>query len=461
MRKLTRALSALAVSGAVFFGFVAAGETAPVPATAVQQSGEKSGPKASQFELSNGLKIVVIEDHRAPVVTHMLWFRVGGTDDPPGLSGAAHLFEHLMFKGTKNVPPGELSKTVARNGGQDNAFTTYDYTAYFQRIAKDRLPLMMELEADRMVNLDLSEMNVLTERDVVLEERRLRIESDPGALASEQLQAALQLSHPYGRPVIGWMGEISTMTRDQAIDFYKSHYAPNNATLVVAGDVTPEEVRRLAEEKYGKVERRMLAPRPNIPLPPRLAEARLEFSIPGTRVPQLIRYYRMPSYTSGPKGTAEALDMLSAILGGGPTSRLYQTLVVDKKLASEAGAYYSGYSRGPGSFAIYATPRDGVSFDTLETAMDQVIRGMTTTPPEAGEFERAKTRLVAEYTYQQDNQMQMAQDYGTALSIGMTLADVEDWPNRIRAVQPADVRRVAQAHLLKEESVTGRMQPRP
>jgi zinc protease len=460
MRKVTQALAALVVSGAIFFGYVAAGETAPAPAPATQPA-QKSGPKATPFELSNGLKVLVIEDHRAPVVTHMLWFRVGGTDDPPGLSGAAHLFEHLMFKGTKNVPPGELSKTVARNGGQDNAFTTHDYTAYFQRIAKDRLPLMMELEADRMVNLDLSEMNVLTERDVVLEERRLRVESDPQSLATEQMEAALHTTHPYGRPVIGWMAEISTMNRAQAIDFYKTHYAPNNATLIVAGDVTPEEVRRLAQEKYGKVERRMLAPRPNVPPPPRLSEARMEFAIPGTRVPQFIRYYRAPSYMGSPKGTGEAMEMLAAILGGGQTSRLYQSLVVDKKLASNAGAFYSGYSRGPGSFGVYATPRDGVSFDTLETAMDQIIRGMTTAAPEAGEFERAKTRLVAEYTYQQDNQFQLAQDYGTSLSVGLTIADVEDWPNRIKAVQPADVRRVAQTYVVKEQSVTGRMQPRP
>jgi len=455
MRKVTQALAAFAVSGAVFFGYVAAGETAP--AQAVQQSGQK----ATQFQLANGMKVVVIEDHRAPVVTHMLWFGVGGTDDPPGLSGAAHLFEHLMFKGTKKMPNGELSKTVARNGGQDNAFTTHDYTAYFQRIAKERLPLMMELEADRMVNLDLSESKVLTERDVVLEERRLRVESDPQSLASEQMEAALHLSHPYGRPVIGWMAEISTMTRDQAVDFYKSHYAPNNATLIVAGDVTPEEVRRLAQEKYGVVERRTLALRPNVPSVPRLSESRLAFAIPGTNLPQLIRYYRAPSYAKGPKGTPEAMDMLAAILGGGQTSRLYQSLVVDKKLASSAGAFYSGYARGPGQFGVYATPRDGVAFDTLETAMDQIIRSMTMAPPEAGEFERAKTRLVAEYTYQQDNQFQLANDYGTALSIGLTIADVEDWPNRIKAVQPADVRRVAQAHLLKEESVTGRMQARP
>src|SRR5262245_38539481 len=428
MLRLRQALAALAVSGAMFFGYVTAGETAPAPAAPAQKSG-----KATQFQLSNGLKVVVIEDHRAPVVTHMLWFRVGGSDDPQGLSGAAHLFEHLMFKGTKKVPNGELSKLVARNGGQDNAFTTQDFTAYFQRIAKDRLPLMMELEADRMVNLDLSESNVLTERDVVLEERRLRVESNPQALATEQMDAALHLSHPYGRPVIGWMAEISTMTRAQAIDFYKSHYAPNNATVIIAGDVTPEEVRRLAQEKYGAVPQRMLAPRPEVPPPPRLSEARLEFAIAGTKLPQLIRYYRTPSYAKGPKGTAEALDMLSAILGGGPTSRLYRTLVVDKKLASDAGAFYSGTTRGPAEFGVYATPRDGVSFDTLETAMDQIVRSMSAAPPEAGEFERAKTRLVADYTYQQDNQFAQAQDYGTALSIGLTIADVEDWPNRIKA----------------------------
>ncbi len=205
----------------------------------------------------------------------------------------------------------------------------------------------------------------------------------------------------------------------------------------------------------------MLAPRVNVPPPPRLSEARMEFAIPGTRVPQFIRYYRAPSYVGSPKGTGEAMEMLAAILGGGQTSRLYQSLVVDKKLASNAGAFYSGYSRGPGSFGVYATPRDGVAFDTLETAMDQIIRGMTTAAPEAGEFERAKTRLVAEYTYQQDNQFQLAQDYGTSLSVGLTIADVEDWPNRIKAVQPADVRRVAQTYVVKEQSVTGRMQPRP
>jgi zinc protease len=457
MLRLRQTLAAVAITAAGVLGYVNGQDTSAAPAQTARQSGQQ----ATQFQLANGMKVVVIEDHRAPVVTHMLWFGVGGTDDPPGLSGAAHLFEHLMFKGTKNVPPGELSKTVARNGGQDNAFTSHDYTAYFQRIAKERLPLMMELEADRMVNLDLSEPNVLTERDVVLEERRNRIESDPSSLANEQMEAALHLSHPYGRPVIGWMGEISTMNRTQALDFYKTHYAPNNAILIVVGDVTPDEVRRLAEEKYGKLPRRMLAPRTNVPTPPRLSESRMEFSIPGTRLPQLIRYYRAPSYAKGPRGTPEAMEIMTAILGGGPTSRLYQSLVMDKKLASNAGAFYSGSARGPGQFGVYATPRDGVSFDMLEQEMDQIIQAMSAAPPEAGEFERAKTRLIAEYTYQQDNQFQLANDYGSGLSIGLTVEDIEDWPNRIRAVQPADVSRVAQTYILKEESVTGRINARP
>jgi zinc protease len=429
--------------------------TSPAGAAPAAASG-----KATQYTLKNGMQLVVIPDHRAPVVTHMVWYHVGGTDDPPGLSGAAHFFEHLMFRGTKEVPNGELSKIVARNGGQDNAQTSHDYTVFFQRIAKDRLPIVMGLEADRMVNLDLSEPNVVTERDVVLEERHLRIDSEPQAMAEEQMEAALHLSHPYGRPVIGWEAEIKRIGRAEANDFYQHHYAPNNAIVMVVGDVNPDEVKKLADDKYGSVTPRQLAPRIDEPLPPRLADTRLNFALAGTKLPQLLRMYRVPSYVKSPKGTAEAMEVMSAILGRGETSRLYKTLVMDKKLAVEAGASYDGHNRGPGMFVVFAVPRDGVSFDTLETAMDQIIAGMMRAPPEEGEFTRAKTQLVAEYTYQHDNQYLMAQDYGTALSIGLTIEDVEDWPNRIRAVQAADVRKAAQTYLVKQESVTGRMSPK-
>jgi zinc protease len=458
MRVLTRGIVGAALFGAAVAG-IAAFENSFAPETAAVAA-ETGGSKATQFTLKNGLKLVVIPDHRAPVVTHMVWYHVGGTDDPPGLSGEAHLFEHLMFKGTKTVPNGELSKIIARNGGQDNAQTSHDFTVYFQRIAKDRLPIVMGLEADRMVNLDLSEPNVLTERDVVLEERHLRIDSEPQALAQEQMEAELHLTHPYARPVIGWEQEIKSIGRAQAIDFYQHHYAPNNAIVMVTGDVTPEEVRKIAEEKYGAVPSRELVPRVDGYSPPRLAETRMNFALPGTKLPQLIRMYRVPGYVKSPKGTAEAMEVMASILGNGATSRLYKTLVVDKKLAVEAGTSYDGHNRGPGTFYVYAVPRDGVSFDTLETAMDQVIATMMRANPEEGEFARAKTQLIANYTYQHDNQYLLAQDYGTALSIGLAIEDVEDWPNRIRAVQAADVRKVAQTYLVKEEAVTGRLSPK-
>jgi zinc protease len=425
-----------------------------IASTPVQQDSQK----AVSFTLKNGLRLVVIPDHRSPVVTHMVWYQVGGADDPPGLSGTAHFFEHLMFRGTKTVPNGELSKTVARNGGQDNAQTSEDFTVYFQRIAKDRLPLMMQLEADRMVNLDLSESNLNTERQVVLEERHLRIDSEPRALAEEQMEAALHLSHPYGRPVIGWEAEIKRIGRAAALDFYQHHYAPNNAIVVVAGDVNPNDVLMLAQQKYEPVTPHTLTPRMNEPTPPRLAPTRLNFAIPGTDLPQWIRVYRVPGYVGSPPGTAEALEVMAAILGGGPTSRLYRTLVVDRKLAVDASANYDGHNRGPSELMISVVPREGVSFATLEAAVDQVLAGLNRTPPETGEFDRAKTRLVANYTYQHDNQFLLAQDYGEGLSIGLTIADIENWPSRIRAVNAPDVRNVAQKYLIPRESVTGLLQ---
>src|SRR5882724_6865235 len=248
MPAFTRSLAALALCGIAGGGVVAADAAAPEAA-----SKQVAGNKATQFTLKNGMQLVVIPDHRAPVVTHMVWYHVGGSDDPPGLSGAAHFFEHLMFRGTKAVHNGDLSKIVARNGGQDNAQTSPDFTVFFQRIAKDRLPIVMGLEADRMVNLDLSESNVVTERNVVLEERHLRIDSEPQAMAEEQMEAALHLSHPYGRPVVGWEAEIRRIGRAEANDSYQHHYAPNNAIVMVVGDVNPDEVKKLADEKYGSV----------------------------------------------------------------------------------------------------------------------------------------------------------------------------------------------------------------
>jgi len=416
-------------------------------------------PKVFQFALQNGMRVVVVPDRRAPVVTQMLWYRVGGVDDPPGLSGLAHFFEHMMFRGTKAVAGDQFSRTVARNGGQDNAFTTHDYTAFYEQIAKDRLPIVMGLEADRMANLDLSDKNVRTERDVVLEERRMRVDNDPQSLLQEQMGAALHLSHPYGRPVIGWAGEIRHIGRVEAQDFYTHHYAPNNAILVVAGDVTAAEVRADAEAAYGKVPARELVARADYVQPPRLGETRLAIRRPDVRLPVFARTYRVVSYTEARPGEAEALDVLAQLMGGDANSALYRALVVDKKLAADAGVSYDGYRRDSGSFTIYAVPRPGVSLSRLEQASDAVIAQFQKAPPNPADLARAKTQLVADATYQRDSQFAMASAYGRALVIGLTAEDVEEWPYRIRKVAPATVQKVAASELVRTESVTGYLMP--
>jgi zinc protease len=405
------------------------------------------------------MQVLVVPDHRAPVVTQMLWFRVGGDDDPPGLSGLAHFFEHMMFRGTKQYPNGQFALIVARNGGETNAFTTHDYTAFYEQIAKDRLPLMMRLEADRMANLDLSDNNVRTERNVVMEERRMRVDNDPQSLMSEQLAAALYLSHPYGRPVIGWPDDIRRIGRVEARDFYQHHYAPNNATLVIVGDVTPDEVRPMAEAELGKVPARELLPRAEYAQPARLGETRLSVARPDVKVPVFIRMYRVPSYAEAAAGEAESLEVFAQLLGGGATATLYRELVVKKKLAIDAGASYDGYVRDDGSFSVYAIPRPGVTLENLEHAVDGVIAGLFSREADAADLERAKTQLIASATYRRDSQYALASAYGQALSIGLTANDVEQWPDRIRAVTAESARKAAIKDLKKIEAVSGYLRP--
>ena len=415
-------------------------------------------PQIFQFALANGLQVLVIPDHRAPVVTQMLWFRVGAVDDPPGVSGLAHFFEHMMFRGTKSLPGDGYAETIARNGGEDNAFTTHDYTAFYEQIAADRLKLAMDLEADRMANLDLSDASVATERQVVLEERRMRVDNDPQALTIEQAEAALHLSHPYGRPVLGWPDEVRRIDRVTAQDFYDRHYAPNNAVLIVAGDVTDDEVRRLAQSEYGKVPARELQPRAEFAEPPRLAETRMTVVRPDVKVPLFYRIYRVPSYAQARPGVAEGFEVLAQVLGGGETSALYRVLVEQKKLASDAGATYDGHVRDSAEFSVYAVPRPGVPLAALEKAADQVIRGFTARAPAAKDLARAETQLVASATYRRDSQFAMASAYGRALMIGMTVEDVNQWPDRIRAVTGDGVVTAARG-LLKRQAVTAWLEP--
>ena len=364
-----------------------------------------------------------------------------------------------MFRGTASVPGDQFARTVARNGGDENAFTTHDYTTFFEQIAKDRLRLVMSLDADRMANLDLTDSGVRTERDVVLEERRMRIDNDPQELLREQLEAALQLSHPYGRPVIGWPEEVRHIGRIEAQAWYSRHYAPNNAILVVAGDVTPDAVRTDAEATYGKVPARELVPRADHAQPPRLGETRLTIYREDVKVPLLMRLYRVASYTEAKPGEAEALAALAHLLGGDATSTLYRELVVKRKLASDAGASYSGYVRDAGEFEIYAVPRPGVHPEAIGQAIDAILAQYSAAPQRSPDLERAKTQLVADATYRRDNQLELASAYGQALAIGLTADDVHEWPNRIRGVTGDAVRDVAANDVIVKEAVTGYLLP--
>lgn len=410
----------------------------------------------SQFTLANGLEVVVIPDRRAPVVTHMLWYKVGAADEEPGKSGLAHFLEHLMFKGTENNPAGRFSKTVATIGGQENAFTSNDYTGYFQRVAREHLQSMMQFEADRMTGLVLTDENVLPELNVVLEEQNQRVANDPGARLGEQVAAALYLNHPYGRPVIGWRHEIEKLNREEALAFYRRFYTPNNAILVVAGDITAEDVKTLAEQTYGKVARRSEPGKRARAQEPEPSAAR-QVTLSDLRVaqPSLQRSYLVPSYTSAKPGESEALDVLADVLGNSSTGRLYRALVVEKGLATSAGGWYQGTSLDASRFGVYASPRPDVSLAKLEEAMNGVIADVADKGIAAEDIERAKSRLVANYIYAQDSQSTLARLYGAALATGLTVDDVRNRPARLRAVTPEAVRSAAARYLDIRRSVTG------
>jgi len=415
-------------------------------------------PAASaSFTLNNGLQVVVIPDHRTPVVTQMIWYKVGSADETSGKSGLAHFLEHLMFKGTSKHPAGEFSQTVLRVGGNENAFTSADYTAYFQRVPREELGKMMEFEADRMTGLVLKDENVLPERDVVLEEFNMRVANNPEARLTEQIMAALYLNHPYGRPVIGWHQEIEKLDREDALAFYRRFYAPNNAILVIAGDVDADEVRSMAERAFGVVAAQPAIPaqrlRPQEPEP--AAPRTVTLSDPRVEQPGLRRYYLVPSATTAAAGESAALDVLAQLMGGGSNSYLYRRLVVDRPLAVNAGAAYQGVSLDATQFSISASPRSGVTFAQVEQVIDDVIADIGENGVRSEDLERVKTQLIAETVYAQDNQATLARWYGGAMATGLSIEDIRKWPERIRAVTADEVRKAAQKWLDKKRSVTG------
>ncbi len=409
------------------------------------------------FTLENGLEVVVIEDHRAPAVTHMVWYRVGAADERPGVSGVAHYLEHLMFKGTEKIAPKEFSRIVEANGGSDNAFTSQDYTAYFQRIAADRLGLVMGMEADRMRNLVLSEQDADTERAVILEERSQRTDSDPAALFSEQRMAAQFLNHPYGIPIIGWRHEMEQLSLQDALDWYRLYYAPNNAIVIVAGDVEPAEVRQLAEEHYGPLQPSADLPeRRRTSEPPQLAERRIEFSDPRVAQPYVVRSYLAPERDSGAQEKAAALTMLADLLGGNQqTSVLGRKLSFETQVALYTSAFYDAVSLDASTFGLAVVPSPGVSLAEAEAALDAALEEFLAEGVDPAQFERIKTQIRADEIYARDSVDGLARRYGAALTSGLTVADVQAWPDVLEAVTEADVMAAAAEIFDKRRAVTG------
>jgi zinc protease len=421
----------------------------------------KSG-RASAFTLDNGLQVVVIPDHRAPVATQMVWYKVGAADEPPGNSGIAHFLEHLMFKGTDKIPTGQFSKLIARNGGDDNAFTNYDVTAYFQRVAKDRLPKVMEMEADRMENLRLTPEDVATERNVILEERRSRVDNDPGAILQEQMMAALYHNHPYGIPIIGWEHEIKQLDREDALAFYRRSYAPENAILIVAGDVESDEVKALAEKTFGRIPRQgevRERVRPREPKHDAPVTVTLEDPRAGRTTVQ--RYYIAPGYATAKPGEAEALDLLMRVAADGATSRIYKRLVMEDHVAASAGGWYTDSGLDSGRLGFYAIAGQGHTPEEIEAAIDGMIKDLRENGVTQDELDRARASLLAEFVYNSDSISLMARQYGWRLATGMTVEDVEAWPERIKKVTADDVHAVARKYLDADNSVTGVLKPKP
>ncbi len=420
--------------------------------------GPAFGQDITDFTLDNGLQVVVIEDHRAPIVTDMVWYKTGSADEKAGESGVAHFLEHLMFQGTQKMAPGEFSATVSALGGSDNAFTSYDYTAYFQRVSADNLERMLTMEADRMENLDLSQPIVDNERQVILQERSQRVDSNPSSLFQEQLSAAQYLNSPYQSPVIGWRAEMEALSREDALDHYHTFYAPNNAILVVAGDVTPDGVRELATRHFGPLSpSTTIPPRERPQEPPQLAERRIVFKDARVAQPYVMRSYLAPERNAGDQKSAAALTVLAELLGGEPTNSV---LAKSMQFGADAPAIYTmasydGTSVDQTTFNIAAVPAEGTTIQEVENAMDATLQTFLKDGVDQTQLDRIKTQLRASDIYARDDADGLARMYGSALAVGLTVQDVKDWPQILQDVTADEVMAAAQSVLDKRQSVTG------
>ena len=416
-------------------------------------------PAISNFTLKNGLEVIVIENHRVPAVSHTIWYRIGAADDPQGKSGLAHYHEHAMFLGTANYKSGEYADIVTRQGGEQNAFTSRDLTGYYINIAKEKLPLAMELEADRMRGLVLSDADMAKEREIIIEERRMRIENNPGALLSEQVNAAMFLHHPYHIPTIGWMHEMQKLSKNDVLDFHKTWYHPNNAILIVSGDVTPPQVRALAEKYYGPLPKVAVPARVWNQEPPHNTARHITMHHVNVKQPEWVKNYMAPSMKYGKSEEAMPLLVLSQLLGGGKGSRLYQALVVKQKLAVGIDVDYDGFSIGPGDFSVSATPQEQVSVETLEKAVNGELAAFLASNISDEEFARAKAGLKAQSIYAREGLSGVAQIMGYIRMIGLNQDFFTRWPYMIDAVTKEQVMQAAQDTLQDKQSVTALLLP--
>lgn len=411
--------------------------------------------------LGNGLKVVVKEDHRAPVVVQQIWYKAGSMDERTGTTGVAHVLEHMMFKGTKAVPAGEFSKRIAAAGGRENAFTNTDYTAYFQTLDKSRLALAMKLEADRMHNLNLTAQEFGKEIKVVMEERRMRTDDDPQSLMYEIMVSTAYQEHPYHNPVIGWMSDLEAMTVNDARDWYKRWYAPNDATLVIAGDVKPEEVFALAQRYYGAIPRHALQTRRDYSEPKQVGIKRLVVKAPA-ELPRLMMAYHTP-VLKDPKQDWKpyALDMLAGVLDGNQSARLNQHLVREQQVASAAGAGYDSTSRGPSLFTLDATPSTGKTVQDVEAALREQIALLVKDGVSEDEMKRVKAQVMAGEVYKRDSVFYQAMQIGQLESIGLGYQAIPVMLEKLQAVTAEQVQQVAKEYLQDDNLTVAVLDPQP
>ncbi|MES9871890.1 MAG: pitrilysin family protein [Candidatus Sedimenticola sp. 6PFRAG7] len=414
-----------------------------------------------EFSLDNGMKVVVKEDHRAPIVVSQVWYKVGSSYEPDGVTGVSHVLEHMMFKGTDSHPPGEFSRIISANGGDENAFTGRDYTAYYQKLSADRLEVSFELEADRMRNLTLPEEEFAKELEVVKEERRLRTEDKPTSLTYEQFNALAYSSLPYGNPVIGWMNDLDNMEVSDLRDWYRLWYAPNNATLVVVGDVQFQEVRKLAEKYFGPLKTENTPRTKPLREPPQRGLVRSVVKAPA-KEPYLIMGYKTPVLNStDDEWEAYALEMLVAILDGGDSARFSRNLVRGQEIAVSAGASYSAFSRLPGMLVVDGTPAKGRNMQELEKALLGEIERIKGEQVSQQELDRVKAQVVAEQIYDLDSVYYQAMQLGVLETIGLGWQLLDQYVDKIKAVTPEQVQAVAKKYLNKDQLTVTVLEPLP